>query len=876
MNEESHPEGPDGQGGRHTGGGAGRRPPRVLLGAVVLVLLWLVVGGTGGQLAGKLSDVQTNDNASFLPKSAESTEVVNKLAAFSDTQTFPFLVVVEKQSGTLTPGDLAGISAYAASIPGLRLPALGASATVGDYLTGKAAPTVVPSRDGEAALITVPLNASTGTAAVAGTTPLYQTATALRDAATTLGPGLTAYVGGPGGLIADFVDAFSGIDGILLGVALLVVFVILLIVYRSPILPFAVLFSAVFGLALASLAVYPLAKAGHIALSGQSQGIMFILVVGAATDYSLLLVSRFREELHDRSGSWPALKRAWRGTVEPIVASASTVILGLLCLLFATLQSTSGLGPVGAFAILGALLAALTFLPAMLVLGGRYVFWPFVPRVDHVHSADKVGTRSVWGRVATMVGTHPRRTWGTTLVLLVAAAAFAPSFKATGIPNTDIFLTKVGSVQAQKVLDRHFPGGAGSPVEVVAPQDKAAAVLAVMKSEKGLENAFIGLTPAAAGSPPVVRNGDVVLQATLTAPPDSQAAVAVVKKLRTDLDAVSTKALVGGSTAVNLDVQAASDRDLKVIVPIILAVIFVVLGLLLRSLVAPVLLVIANVLSFGATIGISALMFNHVFGFPGADPAIPLYGFVFLVALGIDYSIFLMTRVREESRRPGNPGRHPRGARRDRGGHHERRRRPRIDLLRARRPPTRLPRRDRVHRRLRRAARHPRRPLPPRAVRGLRHRPLDLVARAAVPGGRRVTTAGPTATAPRPRAGIVGYAAAGRGIHAPLLTEAGFDVAAVVTRDPGRRASALADLPEVTVVDDLEALLGVPGLDLVVLATPTGAHAPRRMPSSTRASPSSSTSPWRWRRRRAGRWSSTPARGASRSPCSRTVGTTVR
>ena len=639
-----------GDDGRHTRG----RPRRVLVTALLVVVAWLAVGGVGGPYAGRLSEVQKNENASFLPKGAESTQVINALAAFSDTATIPYLIVVEKGSGTLTPGDLTSVSHLAAAIPGLALPAIGPSATVGDYLVGGGAPQAVPSQDGRAALIVASVDSARAAAAVGGTTPLFETATAIRAAApATLGAGLTAYVGGPGGLIADFVTAFSGIDGILLGVALLVVFVILLVVYRSPVLPVAVLLSAVFGLALASLAVYPLAKAGHIALSGQSQGILFILVVGAATDYSLLLVSRFREELHDDPSSWVALRRAWRGSVEAIVASASTVILGLLCLLLATLQSTAGLGPVGALGIAGSLVAALTFLPALLVLGGRWVFWPFVPRVDHVHSQDKIGTRSVWGRVATMVGTHPRRTWALTLVGLLAAAAFAPTFKAEGISNADVFLTEVDSVQAQKAIDRHFPGGSGSPVQVIAPQGQAQPALEVLQREKGLQDPYIGLTPSSGDTPPTVRDGNVVLQATLVDQADSPAAADVVRRLRAELDAVSTDVLVGGQTAVNLDVRDASTRDLKVIAPVILAVIFVVLALLLRSLVAPVLLVAANVLSFGATIGVSALMFNHVFGFPGADPAIPLYGFVFLVALGIDYSIFLMTRVREETRSRG-------------------------------------------------------------------------------------------------------------------------------------------------------------------------------------------------------------------------------
>ncbi|HET6966733.1 MAG TPA: MMPL family transporter, partial [Ornithinibacter sp.] len=431
-------------------------------------------------------------------------------------------------------------------------------------------------------------------------------------------------------------------------------------VYRSPILPFAVLLSAVFGLGAASLVVYQLALNDVITLSGQSQGILFILVVGACTDYALLLVSRFKEELHDEANSWVALKRAWRGSVEPIVASAATVILGLLCLLLAELRSTSGLGPVGALGIAGALLASLTFLPAVLVLFGRKAFWPFQPRLDHVHAEDVVGTKGIWGRVADLVGRHPRRTWALTLVALLAAAAFAPTFQASGATIEETFLDDTDAIVAQEVIGEHFPAGSATPILVVVPEADAEAALAVVTADPGVESAFIGLVPPQPGQPavpPKVVDGSVLLQATTKDASDSQEAQDTVQRLRSDLDTVSTEALVGGNSATNLDVLEASARDLRVIVPTILVVIFVVLALLLRSLVAPLLLVVANVVSFAATIGIAALVFDHVLGFTGGDPAIPLYGFVFLVALGIDYSIFLMTRVREEARARGTrPG----------------------------------------------------------------------------------------------------------------------------------------------------------------------------------------------------------------------------
>lgn len=621
--------------------------------ALVAVLAWFGLAGVGGPLVGRLSEVQQNDSSGFLPASAEATRVGAFTARLSDTTTLPYLVVIERAGG-LNGSDKAAVATWVDGIPALTLPA-DPTRTVGEFLsaTPRAA---VPSADRAAYLVPVTIVGDRASDVVGGKTALFEVAQALRDSAqaTLATTGLEVHVTGPGGFFADFVTAFGGIDGILLVVALGVVFVILLIVYRSPILPFAVLITAVFGLATAALAIFPLAKNGDLPLSGQSQGILSILVVGAATDYALLLVARYREELHDTESTWEAMKTAWRAAVEPIGASAATVIIGLLCLRLSDLGSTKGLGPVGALGIAGAFVASLTFLPAVLLLIGRRVFWPRMPRVDHAHAEDALARHGLWGRVAGLVGSHPRRTWVVTLVALGACAAFVPTLSAKGVTQSDLFLTTVDSVTGQKALAQHFPAGSGSPAIIVTPQDKAPQALAVVTSTPGISAAFVGESP---GQPPKVVDGQVEVQATLAAAADSVAAEGTIAALRSRLDTVGTDVLVGGSTASNLDVRNASERDLRVIIPTILAVIFVVLALLLRSLVAPVILVLANVLSFTATIGVSAVVFNHVFHFPGSDPSTPLYGFVFLVALGIDYSIFLMTRIREETPRRGTrPG----------------------------------------------------------------------------------------------------------------------------------------------------------------------------------------------------------------------------
>jgi RND superfamily putative drug exporter len=621
-------------------------------GIAAVLIVWLILGVVGGPAVGKLSEVQQNDNANFLPKQAESTLVANEAAKFVNSKALPYFVLIVRDSG-ITADDQAKVDAFRTKLPTLDL---GGGKLLGDYL---ATPVLraTPSHDQKALLLTVSTDGDRADEVVSpGRTALYAVADSMRtDVKQDLTPGgLQVYVTGPGGVFADFVVAFSGIDGILLGVALAVVFVILLIVYRSPILPIAVLLTAVFGLALAALVVYPLAKHGVLQLNGQSQGILFILVVGASADYSLLLVSRYKEELHDYESKFRAMRVAWRAAIEPIAASAATVILGLLCLLLSKLGSTKGLGPVGALGIAGAFIAAMTFLPAVLLAFGRRIFWPSIPHVDHVHSRDQVGGRRLWGRVSGLVGRRSRRVWAITAIALLACAAFLPTFKATGTSQEDLFLNKVESVTGQQQLGKHFDAGAGTPVEILTPAAKADQVVQTALTVDGVGTASASPVP---GVPPKVVDGKVLVQATLKIPADSPDATKVVKQLRSALDPVDPDILVGGNTAINLDVLDAAQRDLRVIIPTILAVIFVVLMLLLRSLVAAVLLVIANVLSFGATVGVSALMFNHVFKFPGADPGIPLYAFVFLVALGIDYSIFLMTRVREESQEQGTrPG----------------------------------------------------------------------------------------------------------------------------------------------------------------------------------------------------------------------------
>ena len=478
-------------------GRAARRGVLVLLALVA----WLTIGGVGGPLVGRLSEVQTNDNASVLPSRAEATTVEKLSTAFASTSTLPYFVVLSRPSG-LTAPDRAFAASFAKELPGLTLSPLGEQGRtyrLGDFLApGPVVP--VPSEDGQAVLLIASLDGDRADEVLdGGDTAVTVAAEGIRDALADAPAGLQSHITGPGGIVADLVTAFEGIDGKLLGVALLAVFVILLLVYRSPVLPVAVLLTSLVGLSGAAMVVFHLARAGTITVSGMTQGILFILVVGAATDYSLLLVARYREELHDERSTFAAMRRAWRGSLPPIVASATTVVLGLLCLSLSQLGSTRSLGPVGAIGIVGALLAALTFLPVVLLVG-RWIFWPRVPHVDHVRATESVGRRGrrdLWGRVARLVGLRPRTVWVVTAACLAAAAAFAPTFQASGVSQTDTFRTDVDSVVGQQVLAQHFPAGSGSPAIILAPQQDLARVVDVAKAVPGI--AQVTVLRAAAG-----------------------------------------------------------------------------------------------------------------------------------------------------------------------------------------------------------------------------------------------------------------------------------------------------------------------------------------------------------------------------------------
>jgi RND superfamily putative drug exporter len=593
---------------------------------LLVLLVWLGAAAPLSALGAKLTGLQENDIAAFLPDSAESTRVQELQAEFQPTESIPAVLLWERPGGL----DQAALAEIAE-----RLAAAAGVAEDAGALAGEVSPPI-PSADGEAVQAFLPLSPDLSDDLL----PLVEELRAAIEI-----DGTESFVTGPAGIFADFSSAFEGIDGLLLLAAFGVVLVILLIVYRSPLLPLLVIGTAGLALTAANAVAYLLADGGAITVNGQSQGIASILVVGAATDYGLLLTSRFREELRRERSKYTAMRIALRQSWEPIVASGATVVLGVLCLLFSDLKSNRGLGPISAVSVTLAVLAALTFLPAALTLLGRAAFWPFRPRygVEPKHGRG-------WQGVAALVGRRPRRVLAASLAVLVAAAVFAPTYEADGIPISDAIQGESDGVAGQEALGRHFDAGTGSPTVIVTPEETWPAVAEAAAATDGVA-AVVPFTagPPLPGAPPVVVDGLVRLDATLAVAPDSVAAIETVKTLRTALDAADPAALVGGETASNLDARDSAARDLRVIVPSVLVVITLVLALLLRSLVAPLLLIATVVLSVGATVGVAALLFDDVFGFPGSDPAILLIAFVFLVALGIDYNIFLMTRAREES-----------------------------------------------------------------------------------------------------------------------------------------------------------------------------------------------------------------------------------
>jgi RND superfamily putative drug exporter len=700
----------------------------------VVFLVWLVgifIAVGPAQLPTKFTDAENNESTSYLPGDAESTKALTATEDLQGGELASAVIVYYRASG-LTPADRAKIRDDVARLTERRFPGVvrdGAKAAGGGpqvrQPNGCAAPaTTVPgqpedyapfvgpvcSQDGKAAIVTAYIRGNGEGDTILDPVDYW------RDTVSDPGGGLEVKITGGAGYSADAIKVFEGINGTLLLAAVSLVIVLLILIYRSPIFLFVPLTAVIFAELLARSLGYGLSELG-VTINSQSSSIMSVLVLGAGTDYALLIVARYREELHHRLDRHEAMAAAMRSAGPAVLASSATVIAGLLCLTVARVNGTSGMGPIAAMGVGCAALSMLTLLPALLTICGRRAFWPFVPhstqwmaregvtagrfrrrivegsrlaallpvlagalvvvlllplvilnalitkltrgfvpslilgpldrglfkpyevrRFRHERIADE--THGFWSKVGQSVARRPARVaTGSIAVLLVLCAGLA--FFSTDLTTNDSYRTKVEAVEGQEILSRSFPAGASAPTDIVAPS--RGDVAAVTRAVKGVDGVQSVTGPVAQGSP------GVLIQATLEPQPYSTEAFDLVDPIRDAAHRAADGTLVGGPSAVEFDVREAAAWDSGVIPPIVLVVVFLILVGLLRAVIAPLVLIGTVILSFVAALGVGYFAFDLLFDFPGSDPSLPLFAFVFLVALGVDYNIFLMARAREET-----------------------------------------------------------------------------------------------------------------------------------------------------------------------------------------------------------------------------------
>ncbi len=699
----------------------------------VVFLVWLVgiVVAVGPlQLPTKFSDAEQNESTSYLPGDAESTKALTATKRLQGGELASGVIVYHRDSG-LRPDDLAKIQSdvkrlasrrfagvvrngsKAAGGPQLRRP--NGCATPATPVPGQPAgyqPFVGPvcSRDGKAAIVTAFIRGNGESDTILDPVDFW------RDTVSDPGGGLEVKITGGAGYSADAIKVFEGINGTLLLAAVSLVIVLLILIYRSPIFLFIPLTAVIFAELAARSLGYGLSELG-VTINSQSSSIMSVLVLGAGTDYALLIVARYREELHHRLDRHEAMAAAMSSAGPAVLASAATVIAALCCLTIAKVNGTSGMGPIAAMGVACAALSMLTLLPALLTICGRRAFWPFVPhstewmaregvtagrlrrrivegsrfaallpvlggtlivllllplvilnalitrltrglvpslivgpldralfkpyevrRFRHERIADE--THGFWSRVGRWVARHPARIAAGSIAVLVVLC-LGLTFFSTGLTTNNSYRTTVESVEGQDLVSESFPAGASAPTDVVVPERSQ--VPAVRRAVRGAEGVEFVSGPVAEG------RGGVLIQATLGPDPYSTEAFDLIDPIRDVAHRAAAGTLVGGPTAVEFDVREASAWDSKVIPPIVLVVVFLILVVLLRAVVAPLILIGTVILSFTAALGVGYFAFDVFFDFPGSDPSLPLFAFVFLVALGVDYNIFLMARAREET-----------------------------------------------------------------------------------------------------------------------------------------------------------------------------------------------------------------------------------
>ncbi|MEX2107062.1 MAG: MMPL family transporter [Solirubrobacterales bacterium] len=715
----------------------------------IVFALWFVaifVAAGPANLPGKFQDAEENESVSFLPGSAESTTALKATESLQGGELAPAVVVYRRAAG-LTAADFGRIRSDVAKLTRERYPGVvadGATAAAGGKTgepnesapaagslpPGCGGPTAtIPGQPADYAPFVGPICASDGKAAIItaylkgngdGDT-ILDPIDAWRDVVSDPGGGLEVKITGGAGFAADAITVFENINGTLLLAAVSLVVFLLIVIYRSPMFFFIPLAAVLFAETLSRSLGYGVTELGFT-INGQSSSIMSVLVLGAGTDYALLLVARYREELHRTADRHEAMQTALASAGPAIFASAATVIAALLCLMVADVNGTAGLGPIGALGIFCAALSMLTLLPALLTIFGRRAFWPFVPHApETAPSLDGVSDRArrrivegtgfgalarvvaacllvlvllplvivnwllrrlsgrripslivapldravflpyevrrhrlehrvdathgAWKRVGDRVAAGPRRVMvGAIAVLLIFCGGFA--FFSTDLTENDAYRDPVESEEGQHLVNMSFPSGATAPTNIIVPdRADAAAVRSAVAGVEGVESVS---EPVAQGAP------GVLLEAILEPEPYSTAAIDLVEPIREAAHGVAPATLVGGATAVQFDFREAAGRDSIAIPPLVLIVVLLILIGLLRALIAPLILIGTVILSFLAALGVGYFFFDVIFGFPGSDPSLPLFAFVFLVALGVDYNIFLIARAREETEKHGS------------------------------------------------------------------------------------------------------------------------------------------------------------------------------------------------------------------------------
>ena len=605
----------------------------------VVIALWIPLAALGALARGHIGEVTAAGQTSYLPDDAESTRVVNVLQrSYKGGDDVPAIVVFERKGG-LTKGDLNAIGRLGEGLD--RLGIAGATPVfdpissrfqrpLGDIAT--IAHGIGPiSSDGEAALVGVAIDADDRGAIVDGVGEIRTYLHRHRH------PGLKSYVTGPGGIAADLEQVVDDAGETLLVATLGLVAILLLVVYRAPVLALLPLLSVAAAYLIAVGVAYALIEAGWITVNAEGTMLLLVLVFGAGTDYSLLLVRRYREELERGRAPAVALPVALAESAPAIAASGGTVIAAMLVLLLAELESTHWLGPILAIGIAVMLAAAFTLLPAVLSLLGTRAFWP--ARGFEAREADRR-----WERVAGLVRRSARP------IVAVVSAGLAVLALGNLVHHGTIGFGQgetrpTESSRGTEALDAHFPPGLGSPLTVVAHEEYFAPVL------RRLEN--LPAVRLASPAPPSRSSNEAVFAVILRGNPYSSDAADAVERIRDSLHEIDPGALVGGIPAENLDVENTNTRDTQLILPVVLLVVAAILALVLRALVAPAYLIATVVASFAATLGLTTFAFTELLGSDGIAFNLTLLAFIFLVALGVDYNIFLMTRVREEARTLG-------------------------------------------------------------------------------------------------------------------------------------------------------------------------------------------------------------------------------